>query len=1124
MARAAVNQTSFLGGEWSPYAYGRSDNPMYSTALTTSLNGFPIEEGAWMKRSGSEFIVPTYQGNYANILPFDGSETCSFAMEFTSPPGAGHGILRLLTQSSLVFTNDARKVVSVNTTTQVITLDANSGWSSGDQVMFVFPDVTSPYYPYAISDELGLRNQVVTIENVSTDVLQLSGGDSITASTNLVGAQILHILAIETPYAGGPTQIQQLRSIQAEINNIILCSTEPPQELQISTPGTLTADPTFTFGPLTLVDGPYLDPQSQSLSMSATSGSGVTLTAGSAVFASTDVGRAVRIFTQPPLYNPSSTYTAGETVTYNPVLAGSNLGLNNSGAWWQATAAVSAGEAPGQATSTGTLVWAPAPTAGSWAWGLITAYTNSTHVTFAFDTTIPGMTLIAANGDTAYEWQLGVYSQTTGYPANGTYFEGRLCLGGCVPNRFDMTTSNGVSQIVGTNTATFSMSDPNGNVLDNSGISEVLNSKGINQIQWMIPDSGILMGTLSGETLVSASTLGDPITPTSIQAHEITRYGSLNIEAKRAGMALIFAQKFGRRLMEYLDDTLSQKFTGRHLNEFAKHLTASGIARIEYQEEPVPIVWALMNNGMLAGCTYRRFNRFVSTPPECSGWHWNMHGAGNVYTSMCVVPGKNGLFDRLFLVTANAPASVGGPVQNYQIEIMQPPFDTSNSIYQGWFVDQSPGPGPGNSGFDCGGGNSSSYFATGGLRGADSTTATTPSQLAAFQNITLGQSPPAGGNLLLKNGATFFPGTVILYNLPKWLTSGSIQDVTKMSISVWLGTEDILNNNQGSLLSSPGLEPSEDASGHTSSSLVTPAGSGFMTAAAMYNGLGDGIDGAEASAEMEGNTGSQQWTHVMISAENSGGDIVVTCAVNDTVVLSSQSFGSIFTGGNGMWPFESEQDAQKTVGLALWCIGGQNVVPPNDLLTIQSSSGPIQTFTVPPLLSIVTSSGNGGRLEIGYGPNGPLLPPGATQQAIYDLIYKGYSYQVNTTLETAAFTGGQSNVPVVDALGSTCGYLGSVAELWIMPGMFVDWTNATNREKFHEYDSISESWGPVPLGVNGQLPFSAAPWIYCSGGPKTFPVNNATGNALTELDTTSGLIDFDTGLSGGLTVSPLSFP
>ena len=1110
MAKSSVDQSSFLGGEWGPLSQGRHDDPRYATALALSLNGYPVEEGAWAKRSGTQFIVPSHGRTYAKLLPFEGSDTCSFCMEFTDDT------LRLLTQNSLVCTNDPA-TITTNDGSGDLTLDSDPGWSPGDEIFLVFPDITSPLYPYPQALEANLRSRILTVGTYTPTggfgVITLNDdlGNPINftgwASGALVGAQVMHVMLITTAYAGVP-QLSTLRAVQAEVNSIILSSSAPPSELQITTQGTLNADPVFTFGALNMVDGPYLDPQPMSATVSAVTGT-VTLTAGSAAFAATDVGRSARLFTQPPLWNSSSTYSAGDNVT------------DASGAYWTAIASVPAGVVPGTAATIGgiaTIVWAPAPTAATWAWGTISHYTNATTVTFVFDTTIPGMALIASNGTTLTEWSLGVYSGTTGYPTCGVFYEGRLWLGGAVLNRFDTTTSNGVSQIIGTNKAVFSPTDPNGNVLDDSGMSEVLNSSGINQIQWMLGDAGgVLMGTLHGETLVGASVLGDPITPTSIQAHEHTRYGSaVNIDAIRAGMAVLFVQKLGRRVIEYLDDAFSGKPSGRHLNEHSKHLTQSGVISLAYTEEPVPSVWALMANGLLAGCTYRRFSRFVQTPPEAAGWHWNMHGGNRAFTSMCTVPGTNGLQERLFVATnVQNSTPTGGGSSNFYIEVMQPLLEPGNATTAAQFLDQVGCLGPGKSGFDCGGMNASGFFPTGFFRGSDgSPSSGIPDSFAGF---TAGQSPLwAGANLLAAKKTVYFPGSVILYNLPKY---GSPTDETSMSMSVWVGSGD-MPYQSGALVSSPALDFAQAfANTYTVSGMLgvgRSLGSGGTMLANSNSGTTDLNSTAEAVISE-----SLAWSHVMISAKSDGtGNIVVTAAVNDTVVYSSSSFGSV---GNNkdMWLFNSSQDRNQENGLSLWAIGGQMVTVPKFVLDIVNYVTPL-VINTPPLTQLL-KLGPGQSIGAAAYPIG--MGVGATLADIYNSIYRGSSTVIEeVSSKLIGGSGGQSNMPVPDGLGGTSGFVGSVAELWIKPGSFIDWTSSTNRYKFHEYDSVANNWAPIPLGASGGTPGFGTPWVYLSGGPRQFVSNRATGTVLTEHDTTSGLINFDTGEGGGLQVSPLSWP
>lgn len=697
---AVYHQSSFLGGEINPWAQGRSDSPMYKMGMTVCLNGVPVEEGAWTRRSGTMFISPTRGRNYAKLLPFIGSPTCSFVMEFTD------NSLRFYTQTFLECTNDARTIASATLANPcIVTLDANSGWSDGDDIFLVFPAGTSQ------AIQAGMRNRALRCGSPSTDTFTLesdlgAGIDSSAFATGaLVGAAVLRVNRFATSWAGADT-LANLRAIQAETQSIIL-SGLAPYVVTITTEGTPTADAVFDLSAAEFVDGPYLDPvlaadgTSEPATVSAYTGSiTFTDTSGLITFTSSDVGRHIRIFTQPPGWDAGTTYTYGEIVT------------GPDGAWWQSLAqgpyaTMNVGITPGTnpPLTNGVVVslWAPALNAGSWAWGKITAITSAHVVVVDLVTDLQ-----STNGTAVASWQLGLY--TAGfYPTCGTYHEGRLWLAGAIPNRFDASMSNDIF--------TFSPTDPNGLVLDNSAIAETLNLPDLNNLFWMTPDAqGIVCGTLSGEVLISASSLNDPLTPTSIQAHRITTYGCANIEPRRVGMAIAFVQKHQRRLMEYLADAFSGRFTGKHLNEFAKHLSGSGIAEVAYQEETVPVIWNRMNDGSLAGCTYRRYSRFITEAPVFEAWHRHVHGRGATFESMCVIPGRDGLLDRLFVAT-----NVDG--WGRAVEVLQPFFEVDDPLQVSWYVDQSVGPGPGNSGYDCGGGNivdPTTFPTTGGGGGTDS--------------------------------------------------------------------------------------------------------------------------------------------------------------------------------------------------------------------------------------------------------------------------------------------------------------------------------------------------------------------------------------------------------------------
>lgn len=1106
MPRSSYETTSFIGGEVSPLAQGRSDLPWYRQALSLSLNGVTVEEGAWVRRSGFEFIIPTRGRTYARILPFDGSATCSFGMIFTNDN------LQFVTQSSVVFDNTIGTITaSTNNggSSIEITLAGapSEAWNGGDQVFIVFPDVTSTLYPYPQALEIGLRNRLLTIgATLDTTHYTLANDLGINLVEDatfagwvagaLVGAQIMRVLNISTTYSGVQT-LQDLRAVQVEYQSIILSGGLAPQVVQITTEGSLTADPVFSFGALGMVDGPYLDPSGDTGTVTGLTGTVDFTAATTEPFESTDVGRHIRLFSQPALWLAATNYTVGQNVT------------DANGAWWTAIIN-STGVVPGNPTLVSgvqQLAWAPAPTAGSWAWGKITAVLSGAEVTLTFDTTIPGMALQSSNGDTISSFQLGVYTLSGGsvFPTCGLWLQGRLWLAGAVPNRFDTTTSNGLALGI----ATFSPTDPYGNVLDDSGISEILNAPFVANIQWMTgEDAGVLMGTLNGEFLVFSSATNDPITPTNIDERMITKFGSQFIEPVHAGMSTIFAQKYGRRAIEYLADAFTGKFSGRHLNEWAKHLTVSGIARLAYQEEPYPCVRVLMNNGLLTGCTYRRFSRFVSEPANIAAWNRTVHGRQRVFTDMAVIPGKNGLLDRLFTIT-NDPAGINvPPFNNYFVEIEQPLFDEGMTAQEGWFCDEAPGPGPGNSGYDCGGGNAAIFGTTGGLIGSDSTT---PSMSNTPPYSNNGATPAVGTDLsvaLSALEASYFDGNTGLYMLPPFPLTGGAANETSLSLSVWVASEDF-QQQAGALFSSPALSAAEAAVGNKNVSSMLSAGGNF---ASTSTGLGgypydDPIEFQDTGGLLPA---GQVWNNVMISFKSNGnGTANCTVAINETVVISNAtSGGSGISNNNPIWPFLAQPNTQKDLGLAVWCIGGTDVIFQDYEDTTTDSTVVPTPYTIPTLAQIIQSLFS--TIPLGESLENP--PPGilnsnikftsanlsaipAYLTYITNLAAQQQSQQ-NTVVSIEPTSGGHGNLPGDQPLGGYAGYRGSVAELLIWPNKYIDWTNATNRGYLHYYDSVDNQYKPLSVGPTGSGTSLGAPWVYLSGPPSLFNVNRVTGVAL----------------------------
>lgn len=657
MPLAAYTQNAFLGGEWGPLSQGRADLPAYKTALSTVLNAVVAEEGAWLRRSGFQYLCKTRSGNYAKLLPLATSQNeNAYVMEFTD------GYVRFFNGTSICFTtvHSLLTASSFSSGTLTLTVVSGTGFAVGDDIMLWSPPTLDPAKIQAF------RGRVMRLTAVSGTTLTakdetgtaFSGLSSTTG--DLVGCVVYQVAHKTTSWTGqdvlAALRVVQVPQVSTGSYSLVLSQTVVPTGIIVSSAQvvTLTAainDPIVGFS-----DGPYLDPQGIIVDLPAETGTvnaysgSITFTPASTTFVAADVGRCIRLYQQPAAWASGTGYTYGQVVTYDSKFWVS-IGTG--------TYATNTGTIPGT-TIGGVTVWAPAPNQAVWAWGVITAQATTT-CTVSLKTN-----LVTANGSTITTWRLGLYMAGQ-YPTCGTYWGGRLWLGGAVPNRWD-------AGMAGENPLHFSPTAANGQVDDNHAISFPFAADDNNTVLWMSPDQqGVMMGTASGEWLVHSGN-ESPITPTNIRADRVTRFGAADMEAQRAGMCLIFVQRYQRRVMEHLVENQSARYSARHLNEFAKHLATEGVEEIVYQEETVPVLWARMADGSLAGCTYRRASRFITEQP-LEAWHKHIVG-GNYssdivrpITSICGMPAPQGLNDYLYAVTSDVNDA------DYFVQLLRPMFE-----------------------------------------------------------------------------------------------------------------------------------------------------------------------------------------------------------------------------------------------------------------------------------------------------------------------------------------------------------------------------------------------------------------------------------------------------------------
>ncbi len=648
MGDSSFVQSSFLGGEWSNYSQGRMESERYKTALNVCLNGYPLEEGSWSRRQGTRWLATTKGGLAARLISFQFDTDEPFQVEF------GTEYARLFLGTSQVFTADQQNVVSISTATPALVTTGTHGWVDGNTVMFFF---TAGDDGDQHDNAPTLRNRQFTIDQQSAttfliyDAITGEAVDGNTLNYTAPGGIVKRIFEITTPYTG--VTWQNIRKVQDQDAVVYLNPAFKPTLLEV---GTSLIVP-FTITSQVFIDGPYMDPNTTSTTLDPSGVSGSVTLVASAVtginggqgFLPTDVGRLIRLFWEPATWSSGSAYAVGDVVEYNDQ--------------YFVNVVATAAAAPNPERDVAS--WTFATDATVWTWGTITARASTTSVTF----NIQGKALPDATARLV--WRLGLYSDTTGWPAIGGFHDGRLWLGGVQPNRIDGSVANSENGFFD-----FAPSLFDGSVTDANAISAFANSEDRCDAVWMATDdAGILVGTEGGEWRGRASVNNDPISPTNFDYRRVTKAKCHNAETVRTPTMQIFIQLSRRKIMEwgYFE---GDGYRSAHLSLTGRHLTVSGMSELAYQQEPVPIVWGRREDGGLIGSVYKR------DPEEGyhAAWFSNELGGERVTTSISSGASITGLSEALYQVSLGLDGV-------HFVEILSPIFEDDTEAWKAFFVD-----------------------------------------------------------------------------------------------------------------------------------------------------------------------------------------------------------------------------------------------------------------------------------------------------------------------------------------------------------------------------------------------------------------------------------------------------
>ena len=201
-----------------------------------------------------------------------------------------------------------------------------------------------------------------------------------------------------------------------------------------------------------------------------------------------------------------------------------------------------------------------------------------------------------------------INNATDKYPSSVSFFEQRLVFAGSNDNPQTMWFSKSADLenfTTGTN--------------DTDAMVYTIASNKVNAIRYISAQRSLIVGTVGGEFVVSASGTTQPITPTNVQIQRQSSYGAANIDAVQIENVTMFVQRAKRKLRELSYNLNIDQYQAQDMTLLAEHITEGGVLEMAYQQEPDSILWCVRNDGTLLGFTYARAEEVV-------GWHRHILG------------------------------------------------------------------------------------------------------------------------------------------------------------------------------------------------------------------------------------------------------------------------------------------------------------------------------------------------------------------------------------------------------------------------------------------------------------------------------------------------------------------
>jgi len=686
MAQVSQTISNFTAGELSPRLLGRTDLKKYKSGVSKLENFLVQVHGGIERRPGTQYVAAAAGSTGAlqdltRLVEFQYSATQQYVLEFgVDTVGAGdHGYIRFfrLDTSSgepILLTQPGGSTPTIIEDLEFRDTELpDLRFTQSADILYVFCQ-TRPIYllkRISVNDDINLSWTYTQCEFSDGPYLSLNADTNLTLKPDATTGAIVSVVASHAdPSTGKDEYIFRLSDAVAPGRSLRIEDDSKGWKIKAFTPGTYASDPDAdahaTYGlwttpaTITLEDDGEMNEQSDAETGTNTN-PGMRIEFLKCVSGLPElndtvwVGRNFRLDSGDTIFDLFHPET-GEAAGFRQLATGSITDPD------------------------GVVRFERAKHVG---WGRIQAVGDEeaggtgrySSVTLKVVDELPTV------WDTT-NFRLGAWSDTTGYPSTGRFFQDRL---------WSAASTLEPQTIWASGTGTYTCYSPTtvdeGEIIASSSITATLADAQVNQIAHLVGDTtGLIALTSGGEWMGRSSSGTGAITPMDISFQKSGSYGaSRDIVPIRAGTSTIFVQRDGKVVRELNYDFGQDRFVAPAISLLSEHITGAGIKDVAYQQGKSNRLWMVKTDGELITLTYEKDEEVVA---------WYRHpmalsGAATLGQVLSVATTRDVGSDNVWMLIKRSITGGGTPANKYYIEMLKKPLGVTEAHELAWHLDSA---------------------------------------------------------------------------------------------------------------------------------------------------------------------------------------------------------------------------------------------------------------------------------------------------------------------------------------------------------------------------------------------------------------------------------------------------